>query len=243
MHAWGEFIIFFGGCSNEMDSTNGHKKRLQTLNDIMIFHSKTEKWSDVDYACKTKPPPRCRQGSTVVDVKDEKSADLFIFGGHTGKRSLKDKWRARITQEKSRFKIQWEKLEDMKSETHRCFTFSLGESTFLVGGFNRSMMKLLKVMGPSGDLPTYNLMNLPESERKTFSESNSLVGFGAVYDDIDRCLTVCGGGNVGHFSRTSPKQKALGDVDGKVFSKPRIFYLHHNNDNNKWTWTTHEVKD
>ena len=208
----------------------------------MIFHSKTEEWISVHYTDKTKPVKRCRQGSKI-EVKDENTAELSIFGGHTGQKILKDVWKAKIIKEKSRFKIEWQQLEDMCSPTHRCFIFSLGESTFLVGGFKRSMTKLLKVLGPSGDVSTYNLMNLPYSEKKTFDESKSLVGFGAVYDEIDQCLIAIGGGNVGQFGRgSSPKSHSLGDVDGQVFSKPRICYLHHNTSNDEWNWMTHEVK-
>ena len=238
---WKHYIIVFGGCP-------GIRNTNLMLNDLMIYDIENDGWTRKEYNQQSPiPKPRCRHGSNII-IRENGIAEMYVFGGYCGEGyKMKDVWKATFTARGKDIDVLWERLPDMKRKTHRCFSFSLDDSVFLVGGFGRSVMKLQEVIGSDQTIVTHDLLNLPASEKKAFRESKSLAGFGAVYDDIEQRLIVVGGGNVGHSDKrkqTNKPTKEFGPVDGCVMSKPRILYLKHNKDSKKydeWKWTNHEL--
>ena len=182
MHLWKHFIIVFGGCP-------GNKSGL--LNDILVYNIKNQKWIKNDKLMIKQgefPKPRCRHGSNIISRENE-IAEMFVFGGWHGiddnGDKLKDVWKATFNfTQAGIFQIEWEKLDDMNTKAHRCFSFSIKDRTFLWGGFGNNLMKLQDIFG-NVKIVTHDNLNLPPKWKEDFRESKSIAGFGAVYDDLD----------------------------------------------------------
>ena len=195
MHLWtydlkNHMIAIYGGCNPHPNRKTG------MLNDLMVYHIERKKWIQIivknqeghvvpkgfipNPGTMTLPEGRCRQGSNIVN-KESGTAEMFVFGGMNQKNEkLKDVWKAKFSfshDDTSSPMVQWQYLRNMEHGVHRCFSFSLEDSIFLVGGFGKSLRKLEEFKDISDSNQGYNivfthdLMSLPESERKSFTES------------------------------------------------------------------------
>jgi endonuclease/exonuclease/phosphatase family metal-dependent hydrolase len=249
MHLWLEkYIVIFGGCTREEQAwpPPPPQKSMQMLDDLLIYSVEEEKWlvsqpnSEVPRGA-----ARGRQASHLVSMEDGR-AKLFVLGGHDGQKKKKDVWQIDIVRRPcGSFSHKWIQWKDLKKETHRCFSFALKDKTYLVGGFGRSLRKIEEMSGST--VVTHDNLRLPASEKEQFMESESLAGFGAVYDEIGERLILIGGGNVGRSKGRKDalaQSKAFGNVPADVLSKPRILCLNHTTDSRKkseWTWQTRDL--
>ena len=216
------------------------------LQDLLLFDIENNSWESQDHNVHPWPPGRCRQGSCIVSHEDG-SADMYLLGGWSKKEGNRnDVWKLKLSRKTCCFNFEWTQLPNLKKPTHRYFSFALDGKVFLVGGFGHSLMKLQAIDGLEKNIVTHDLMRLPPNERRAFKDSKSLSGFGAVYDEIEQRLIVVGGGNLGKQLLGVQKNRAFGNIDAQVQSKPRILCLNHNKDTQdkaEWKWKTYDLSE
>ena len=241
MHLWQDtFIVVYGGCSK----TRGRKA--EVVGDLWLFNLIKNIW--IALPAKTDPWPdaRCRHGSHLVNRGDG-TADMYLVGGMDGDNvKRKDVWKLTLSLNGLEHKASWTRLPDIKTPMHRCFPFVLTNKdnnknckVFVIGGFGESFRKLKEVGGSGETLVTHDMLRMPASERYQFLESDSLAGFGAVYDDVGERLILVGGGNMGRPRSGNNGSRPFGNVAAQVKSDSRILSLSHSKDSegrSEWIW-------
>ena len=231
MHLWNHtYIVVFGGC------TKGDNGRMRVVSDLQIYNIIENAWITPRIQESKWPDARCRHGSHLVNL-DNGSAEMYLIGGmDSEQKKRKDVWKLLLACAKDP-EVSWSELPDMKVAVHQGFSFGLKSKVFLIGGFGQTFRKLKEVSGSGEIVITHDLRNLPVSERNQFLESDSLAGFGAVYDEVGERLILIGGGNVGRPNLERRRDKSFGNVSANVKSDSRILCLNHCKDSSQRSWT------
>ena len=208
-------IIIFGG---------GDEKNF-FFNDIQVYNIEKNCWDVCDQNNDNKcPPQRCRHSSILVYFSQNESK-LFIFGGYGSahkKKKMNDIWSISLSLNEHNvlIKSNWKHEGNLLRSGHKMHSFIIGSKVYLIGGFGRSLMKIqaFDIMTNKVTLVTTTGLTL---DKKDFSKSKSLVGFGMIHDKCESRILLFGGGNKSGITRSV--DSSFGNGPGSVIAEKKKF--------------------
>ena len=117
-------------------------------------------------------------------------------------------------------KSNWKHEGNLLRSGHKMHSFIIGSKVYLIGGFGRSLMKIqaFDIMTNKVTLVTTTGLTL---DKKDFSKSKSLVGFGMIHDKCESRILLFGGGNKSGITRSV--DSSFGNGPGSVIAEKKKF--------------------